>query len=492
MPPKKLSLSELRAQREEEKSAAGDTPRGADVDMADANDESTAVDYDDEDLACDDAVGTTNDVPMANAASPEEGEVGEDQVGRPSSPNPLRGLDGGTGVVITNRTDDDEFVDGMRQQIINAPERYPWRLSVDLYRQWSGNVSASYPLALFDCSSLMDNQASTEASDRVRYFTDLFFRLRYAEGKRASSADALTQAWNAFVTNFNGDGGPTAWVERLRRAEERFHFRSSTGRAIAVHQQSRRLLIPCCVGTEFPCPMCTSSSLRMTREEMQTGPWAEHVTPELRVLCDTFDNGLEREREQQSRGRSTTRDSSRNQQQDRGRPRSSSLSAPTYRAREGSHASAHETGGNDDDQSFDRYDQPETPRSNVGGQSRPPRVEAAVETLRAEFRAEVNSVSARIDRVLEQMVDLNSRLADQATQAAARVDRVSEGQSESLRLRHLLDDLRGQLETLSQAHEKLLKDHKRVLGILQRNNLEPPSKRPRRDDDKDEGAQHKT
>ena len=249
MAPKKMSPSEYRAQKEEEKkSAAEGVPRGVDTEMADANDESTLVDYeDDADLACD-AVDTTNDVVMA-VASPEPGEVIVDTVGA----NPPVGLDGGTGVVVTNyTTDDDEYVDGMRQRIFNAPERYPWRIPVDLYRQWDGNMSANYPVALFDCSSLMDNQASSDASDRTRYYTDIFFRQRFAEGKRAPNADALTQAWNAFVVNFNN--GPTAWVERLARAEERFHFRSQTGRAVAVHQLSRRLLVPCCMGTNVSCP----------------------------------------------------------------------------------------------------------------------------------------------------------------------------------------------------------------------------------------------
>ncbi len=142
MAPKKMSPSEYRAQKEEEtKTAAGDVPRGVDAEMADAENDQ------DDDLACD-VVGSTNDVPMTTA-SPEIGEV----VGAPSSPNPMRGLDGGTGVVITNGTDDDEYVDGMRPRIVNAPERYPWRISVHLYRQWEGNRSATATIPLFDCSS---------------------------------------------------------------------------------------------------------------------------------------------------------------------------------------------------------------------------------------------------------------------------------------------------------------------------------------------------
>ena len=120
-------------------------------------------------------------------------------------------------------------------------------------------------------------------------------------------------------------------------------------------------------------------------------------------------------------------------------------------------------------------------------------------TLRAELRTELRVVQSRVDAVLGQIVDLNARVADQASRAVARGDLLLESQAEVLRLRNSLDELRTQLgairqahEALEKAHEKLEKDHKRVLGVLQKNQLEPPSKRPRRENDKDEDAQRKT
>ena len=419
-----MTPSEYRTQREEEqKTAAEDDLRGGDAAMADAIDESTLVDYEEDDaLACDD-ISTSDVVPMS-IASPEAGEVVEDRVGASPAPNPFVGLDGGLGAVITNRTDDDEYVDGMRPRILNTPERFPWRITIDTYRQWNGHRSANYPIALFDCTSLMDNQASSEVSDRTRYFTDLFFRHRFAEGK--ASSDALTQAWNAFVINFNN--GPTAWVDRMTQSEARYGFRSQTGRAIAVHQLSRRLLVPCCVGTDVQCPMCTSSSLRLTREEMQAGPWAQHVTPELRVLCDTLDNGFERDRELRGRD-ATTRGTSRSRPLDRGRPRSSSRGPPTYRTREGTHAIGHGTYVSAFDQAFDPGDQQARPQSNVVAPTHPPVVEAEVGTPRTELQAVQSRVTA-----------VESRAAEQATGSLARVNILLQVQADVSNLRSTLDE----------------------------------------------------
>lgn len=504
----RLSLSEYRAQRAAAKNAANDVEAVPPVDTVDADD-ALAADVDNDDGI----VGDTSDADD-NGTPSEDGEVAE-----PVGPHGANAVDADGHPVITNRTDEDEEMDAVRSTLGMAPQRYPWRLRPTTYSAWAGTRSPNLAIALFDCTTLMDNQGSSVATDREVFFTDLFLRLRFYEGKRPTSAVALTQAWNAFVDNFNR--APSVWMERLLRAEERFCSFSLSGRAMAVHRQSRESRVPCCVGSGFDCPLCVSTSLRLTRVEMndRTNPWSRVVPPELRVACDALDTLVERRRDMimanntnvargadapgdydGPRGRAPTRDRSRTHGRDRGRPRATSAEAPRYLPRVDTLAIERENVAFAAAPPVGPRDQQAQPRSNVAGQTHPRVVEAEVGTLQQQYAAvqtELSRVQSDLIAAQSQVTALTDEVASLSKRATQRLETISQLQSENTAvsraqstMRSELDSLRAVVANLQQQHSKLEGDHKRVLGVLRENNLGPPTKRSR-GSGKDEAFQHK-
>lgn len=505
---KKLSLSEYTTRKAATASVGNvptlDDPRD-DSAAPETHIESTSVDYDeDKKLVVDKPVDPQDNIKQDTSL--EMGEVKDDRVGAQPASNTGENAPFDYGSVITNRTDDDELVDGIRSEIFQSPEYLPWRLRPETYNAWMHHRSATFPVALFDCSSLRDNEESSTTRDRTRYFTDLFLRLRYTERRRRPpTAETLTQAWNAFVLNWNQ--GPAAWLDRLVRIEERNTLWSVNWCAIGVHRLSREAGVPCCVGDEISCPMCHVTSYRLSRDEMNdsTHLWANYIPQRIRLLCDTLDRLIERENNW--RGRSTTRDSTRNRSQDRERPRANSREAPRYLTREGTLASEHGSDGYASDQGFDPGDQQSFERANDVGPTNPPTAPVAAETV--PVPQELRVLQDQLAVAMQQIATLSTTVATQSTKMTDRLELIAQLQAENMRLANAqtalradlnaqvavhseVVDLRARLESLLQQHSRLEGDHKRVLGILRLHKMDPPPLKRHRGGDKDGDAQHKT
>lgn len=199
------------------------------------------------------------------------------------------------------------------------------------------------------------------------------------------------------------------------------------------------------------------------------------------------------------RGRDTTTgDYSRSRQQDRGRPRSSSPVVPRYLTREDTRASARGRHDSSGDQSFDPYDQQDQPRSNVGSPAHPPTAAVEAETAPAVQQAELVAVQAELRETRAQLATALSNLDVLERRMTACLETLLDLQKtdkelagEQTKLRAELAALQTTVQELRQEHLKLEKDHKRVLGILRENKMEPPSKR-HRGNDTDGDAQRKT
>ncbi|KAF1328724.1 hypothetical protein FI667_g6521, partial [Globisporangium splendens] len=288
---------------------------------------------------------------------------------------------------------------------------------------------------------------------REEFYIDLFHSMRFFDGrsklKKAHSAGKqalfLSQAWNAFVVNFNEDAAKC--IARLRNNREKFLSHNAFGKLLAIHEDCIDLGVPCGVkSTLMGCRICVDDAPQLTEENLRgyNGITLPHgLQDRIRELWKQESLGID------SRIAAPTREHR------RGVPRQ----APRYLDLAGSPANERGKRAPSSLATIGRDVQVSSPRSSVGS----PRSYATEEL--------VEERSARDSEVHPQS-DLLGRLKN------------TERENEVLRLRVELSEMIAKHERLEGRLSRLEAGHKLVLGILREHGL-LKRKRPasHRDDD---------
>lgn len=405
--------------------------------------------------------------------------------------------------IITNSTEEEEELCALRREIHRSPQRMPWKLDARAYQELDGYKSSLYPRALFDCRDITECRDFKDENERIAFYVNSFLRHRYVEGRKTQTPDALVQAWNSFVVNYNK--GPKQWAERLVKSCERHRQRTLVGHMIAVHQLSRQCVVPCAVGSEYRCPMCLPTSLHMTREEMNTASskWAPYVTQELRIAVEQLDNYNELLKDREERtGRGTVRPAGAmsTNYEPRSPPRylgyrgSTSREVPRYPPRADTRASERDT----DEYAFDPYDDRDDrqgqQQSIVADQKHPPKVAVEAGITLAELQELRQNLERQTAQVTEQLREQAKLQSTQLSLYQAHMALEAKYQALDAAHRTLQAEQQGLVQshqTLEDAHQTLVNDHRRVLAILRQHGMGPPSKKSR-GSDMDEDDQRKT
>uniref|UniRef100_K3WH98 Uncharacterized protein n=1 Tax=Globisporangium ultimum (strain ATCC 200006 / CBS 805.95 / DAOM BR144) TaxID=431595 RepID=K3WH98_GLOUD len=108
--------------------------------------------------------------------------------------------------------------------------------------------------ALYDVSAIKDVdfvlQQRFSPKAREEFYIDLFHSMRFFDGqsklKKSYSAEKqalfLSQAWNAFVVNFNEDTAKC--ISQLRDNWEKFLRHNAFGKLLAIHEDCMNLGVP--------------------------------------------------------------------------------------------------------------------------------------------------------------------------------------------------------------------------------------------------------
>jgi hypothetical protein len=396
--------------------------------------------------------------------------------------------------IVTNSSDREEELAALKYEVSRTPQRYPWKLSTWVYNRFKGYKSDLYPIPLFQCDNLLSHGDFANDKERDAYLIDLFLQFRFFEGKmkKEASQEAMAQAWNAFVENFNK--GPSAWLARLNKAKERHRERTVTGRAMEIHRLSRGCGVPCAVQAPVKCPMCMPAAQHLARDELNlTSKWSPLVTKELQLAVEQLDNFIERENEHGSRSRVRPADASAMSARPRSRPRHlerqvpETPSTPRYLEREDTLSNEPDTGVGTSHELVDRDDQRSQSQSSVCDPSNPPKVAVEVGIPPAEFHA----LQEALKRATEQLASQSKTISQlqcghmELTSAHLRLS----GQCQQLAVDTTRLD--GQLQQLNADHQRLDRHHHRMADVLVRKNVIKDPKRPRASDT-DEDDQHKT
>ncbi len=373
---------------------------------------------------------------------------------------------------VSNSTDELEEIDRVRHLVAQAPERYPWELHAGQLAQLSGHRVPRYPLGLFDTRTI---PTSAHVANNVplafqkQHYIRLFLQHRFYEGRtkkprRGSEADALTQAWNAFVTNYTAN--PAVWEARLEAARERHLQRSVTGKRVRVHQLSRAARVPCCIPDNMECPCCFPGAPRMSQGAIDEwdGPWARLIPDELRSAHADLLNCIEERGLQRSRtAPSTTSAYTRSRAPGQARPPGESRVPPRYHLPDDTQASEH--GSTVFAPHYRRHDPHDRGYGQRSSASPPLGLPAAAEAAEGVV-GRLAAVEGRLARAEARCIELEA--------------------DASSRQRELLDAL----SVLRSEHAKLLADHRRLLQVLDKFGV-PDVVRKRRAEDMGEGGPRK-
>ncbi|KAF1316915.1 hypothetical protein FI667_g15121, partial [Globisporangium splendens] len=277
---------------------------------------------------------------------------------------------------------------------------------------------------------------------REEFYIDLFHSMRYFDGrsksKKSHSAEKqalfLSQAWSAFVANFNEDA--VKCISRLRDNREKFLRHNAVGKLLAIHEECMDLGVPCGVKTTpRGCRICTGDDPQLTEEQLQG--YKGVMLP--RGLQDRIRELWKRE--------SISVDS-RTAAPSQGHQLGASRPAPRYLDLGDNQANERGRRAPSLLATIDRDEQVSSPRSSVGS----PRSLAAVELEegRSARDSEVHPPS-------------DQRLLDRLKYA--------ERENEVLRLRVELSEMTAKHERLEGRLSRLEGDHKLVLGILRGHGL---------------------
>ncbi|KAF1324374.1 hypothetical protein FI667_g9894, partial [Globisporangium splendens] len=270
---------------------------------------------------------------------------------------------------------------------------------------------------------------------REEIYIDLFHSMRYFDGrsksKKSHSAEKqalfLSQAWGAFVVNFNEDAAKC--ISRLRDNRDKFLRHNAVGKLLAIHEECVDLGVPCEVKTTpRGCRICTSDDPQLTEEHLRG--YNGVMLP--RGLQDRIRELWKRESISVD---SRTAAPSQEHRLGASRP------VPRYLDLAGNQANERDRRAPSSLATIDRDEQVSSPRSSVGS----PR-SLATEELEEERSARDSEAHPQSDQ------RLLGRL------------KYAERENEVLRLR-------AELSEMITKHERLEADHKLVLGILRDHGL---------------------
>ncbi|KAF1317490.1 hypothetical protein FI667_g14752, partial [Globisporangium splendens] len=300
--------------------------------------------------------------------------------------------------------------------------------------------------ALYDVSTIKDDdfvlRQNFHPKAREEFYIDLFHSMRYFDGrsksKKSHSAEKqavfLSQAWGAFVVNFNEDAAKC--VSRLRDNRDKFLRHNAVGKLLAIHEECVNLGVPCGVKTTpRGCRICTSDDPQLTEEHLRG--YNGVMLP--RGLQDRIRELWKRESISVD-----SRTAAPSQEHRLGAPRQ----APRYLDLADNQANERDRRAPSSLATIDRDEQVSSPRSSVGS----PR-SLATEELEEGRSARDSEAHPQSDQ----------RLLDRLKYA--------ERENEVLRLRAELSEMITKHERLEGRLSRLEADHKLVLGILRDHGL---------------------
>ncbi|KAF1330953.1 hypothetical protein FI667_g4818, partial [Globisporangium splendens] len=268
----------------------------------------------------------------------------------------------------------------------------------------------------------------------------MFHSMRFFDGrsklKKSHSAEKqalfLSQAWGAFVVNFNEDTAKC--ISRLRDNRDKFLRHNAVGKLLAIHEECVDLGVPCgAKTTPRGCRICTSDDPQLTEEHLRG--YNGVMLP--RGLQDRI-----RELWKRESMLIDSRIAAPSQEHRLGAPRQ----APRYLDLAGSPANERGKRAPSSLATIGRDEQVSSPRSSVGSLW-----SHATEGLEEERSARGSEVHPRSD-LLERL-------------------KYAEQENEVLRLWAELSEIIAKHERLEGRLSRLEADHKLVLGILRDHGL---------------------
>lgn len=388
--------------------------------------------------------------------------------------------------LITNATNESEEIDGW---IANRGARWPWLSYWKTTSKWRG--LDSHGVKIYGCDPLRkaaDRAArrgifSKDAGKGDNHFITLFLRSRYYNNKLGGNAKTdmvfVGQAWAAFVENYTKDVG--SWHARFEKARDNFSKHSLTGLAVEVHYQCHELGLPCAVQADDACTVCEEGDPCFEPDEIGAGDvirWNERIPTKLRELIETYQFRLAKAR---VAGTLPAR---------RGRPAAGRPRAPKSRGKAGSRATARGILAGDE-LLASALDGPEATQRAIGSDRPLPSGAAEVAARPAQKRhfsstidempasstpcVQSTTASSRASTSSQSMRSALPAASVAAEQAAASLQ-VQSLSSEVLSLKERLSQrdeqigqMRAELKQLGQIKaemEKMVGDHKRLLGEL--------------------------
>ncbi|KAF1321783.1 hypothetical protein FI667_g11665, partial [Globisporangium splendens] len=300
--------------------------------------------------------------------------------------------------------------------------------------------------ALYDVSTIKDDdfvlRQNFHPKAREEFYIDLFHSMRYFDGrsksKKSHSAEKqalfLSQAWGAFVVNFNEDAAKC--ISRLRDNRDKFLRHNAVGKLLAIHEECVDLGVPCGVKTTpRGCRICTSDDPQLAEEHLRG--YNGVMLP--RGLQDRIRELWKRESISVD-----SRTAAPSQEHRLG----ASQPVPRYLDLAGNQANERDRRAPSSLATIDRDEQVSSPRSSVGS----PR-SLATEELEEGRSARDSEAHPQSDQ----------RLLDRLKYA--------ERENEVLRLRAELSEMIAKHERLEGRLSRLEADHKLVLGILRDHGL---------------------
>ena len=376
-----------------------------------------------------------------------------------------------------------------------APEQKPWQLPERLLNMWSCEATEHHPIPLFDSRQLhgLDISAKNFRTED-EFYLDAFSKHRYFSNNNKRDKSSLLQAWNAFVLNVKRIG-IDAWLQKLDTLRVKFEKRSPSGVRFKLHRLSREAGIPC-LSWGDPCPCCPPNTVRAQRDVYsETSAWGRaHITAEMREAIDSLQSLYTRQGRVFNDGPCEPSGGPRRTGvRDPQRQASAGNEAPSCRTTADSRAS--ERGNSFAAPSYhgaSRY----APRGSVEHRASPPVVVVEEGKPVPSRLSELELAIDRHERILGELrddadQDYNDRRHLEATVQRIRVHRSDDqsqyafSQLENERTHQALRDelatARREVETLRSQVENLTRDHKNLLGVLERGGCIRPSKKSRAD-----------
>jgi hypothetical protein len=427
----------------------------------------------------------------------EEGELEDDTPDRPHQRDDRR--DHPPRWSISNSSEEQETAAAYAV----APSYVPWLPPATLLSRWKNRRVKGYPEAIFDTGGIRDlGRIPRSSASRFDFFVELFFRFRFVMNKPVfnirSTDEHVAQAWNQFVANINAKG-LTAWIDKLADHEYKFERRSPNGAAMRVHRISRQHGLPCYVAHDARCPMCPSDGpfAEPNRINARVDLAGKPLADELVDAIDQLDHVLDaRGRDPNVVGRTGRGGPVRTEPRDQGRPLGGRPAVPTYRRMADTRANERGTDASFGPEPLDLGGSLASPRSSGLALARPPAARAAVERPPLEPGAQaVERLEWQRCLQLEQAAraDLEVRLrADLANERLQNRRETDENLATTGRLRDRVRQLERDVQAVRDEHETLVRDHKRVLGLLRAQGVDPGTPKRRRADGTDGGDQRST